>query len=98
MLDQSDWSSDDWDGDEAKAREQNPIIKFDIPWPKMNNPTLVPVDSIPFKNLMIQTNGPDKKAPEVSTTPIRPLEQGAVGKAPKNNQTKLNTVPEEEEE
>ena len=27
-----DWSSEDWVGDKAKAREQNSIIKFDIPW------------------------------------------------------------------
>ena len=48
-------------GDKAKAREQNSIIKFDITWPKTNNPTLDPVDSIPFDNLMIQTDGPDKR-------------------------------------
>ena len=64
----------------------------------MNNPTLDPVDSIPFDNLMIQTDGPDKKAPEVSTTPIPPPEQGAVGTATKDGQTKLDVVPKEEEE
>ena len=64
----------------------------------MNNPTLDPVDSIPFKDLMIQTDGLDKKALEVSTTLIPPLEQGAVGTTPKDGQTKLDTVPEEEEE
>ena len=62
------------------------------------NPTLDPVDSIPFNNLMIQTDEPDKKTPEVLTTLIPPLEQGAVGTAPKDGQTKLDTVPKEEEE
>ena len=57
-----------------------------------------PVDSIPIKDLMIQTDGLDKKAPEVSTTPIPPLEQGAVGTAPKDGQIKLGTIPKEEEE
>ena len=57
-----------------------------------------PVDSIPFKNLMIQTDRLDKKAPEVLATPIPPLEQGAVGTAPKDGQTKLDTVPKEEED
>ena len=98
LLDQSDWSSKDWDRDKAKAREQNSIIKFDIPWPIRNNPTLDQVASIPFKDLTIQTDGPDKKALEVLTTPIAPLEQGAVETAPKDGQTKLDTVPKEEEE
>ena len=47
---------------------------------------------------MIQIDGPDKKALQVWTTPIPPLEQGAVGTAPIDSQTKLDTVPEEEEE
>ena len=64
----------------------------------MNNPTLDPVDSIPFKDMMIQTDELDKKALEVLTTPIPPLEQGAVGTAPTDGQTKLDTVPKEEEE
>ena len=79
LLNQSNWSSKDWNGDKAKAREQISIIKFDIPWPKTNNPTLDPVDSIPFDKLMIQTDGLNKKALEVSTTLIPPPEQGAVG-------------------
>ena len=48
--------------------------------------------------MTIQTDGLDKKAPEVLTTPIPPLEQGAVGTAPKDSQTKVDTVPKEEEE
>ena len=98
MLDQSDWTSKDWDGDKAKAREQNPFIRFDTPRPKMDNPTLDSVDSLPFQGLTIQTDRPDKKALEVSTTLILLLEQGAVGTAPKDGQTELNTVPKEEEE
>ena len=47
---------------------------------------------------MIQTNRPDKKAPEILTTLIAPLEQGAVGTAPKDSQTKLDAVPKEEDE
>ena len=98
LPNQFDWSREDWGRDKAKAREQNSIVKFDILWPKMNNPTLDPVDSIPFDKLMIQTDGLDKKAPEVSTTPIPPPEQGAVGTATKDGQTKLDIVPKEEEE
>ena len=69
-----------------------------MPWSKMDNPTLDPVDSLPFQGLMIHTDGPDKKTQEVLTTPIPPLEQEAVGTAPKDGQTKLETVPKEEEE
>ena len=47
---------------------------------------------------MIQTDGLDKKAPEILNTPIALLEQGAVGTAPKDSQTKLGTVAKEEEE
>ena len=42
---------------------------------------------------MIQTDRLDKKALDVSTTLIAPLEQEA-----KDGQTKLDTVPKEEEE
>ena len=97
-LNQSDWSSEDWDRDKDKAKEQNSIVKFNIPWPKMNNPTLDPVDSIPFDKLTIQTDGPDKKALEVSATLIPPPEQAAVGTAITGGQTKLDIVPKEEEE
>ena len=41
------------------------------------------VGALPFQNLRIQHDKKDKKAPEVSTTPIPMLEQGAVGTAPK---------------
>ena len=64
----------------------------------MNNPTLDPVDSIPFDNMIIQTDGLDKKALEVSTTLIPLSEQEAVGTATKDGQTKLDVMPKEEEE
>ena len=38
-LDQPDWSSEDWDGDKAKTRQQNPTVRFDIPNPKSDNPS-----------------------------------------------------------
>ena len=56
------------------------------------------VDSLPFQGLTIQTDRPGKKAPEALTTSIPPLESGAVGTIPKDDQTKLNPIPEEEEE
>ena len=98
LPNQSNWSSKDWDRDKTKAKEQSSIVKFHILWPKMDNPTMDPVDSIPFEKLMIQTDGPDKKALEVSTTLIPLPEQGAVEIAITDSQTKLDIVPKEEEE
>ena len=98
LLDQSDWSSKGWNGDKAKAREQNQIVKFDIPRPKPDNSTLNSVDTLPFQGLTIQTDEPDKKAPEVSTIPIPPTEPEAVRTIPKDDQAKLNLIPEEEGE
>ena len=56
------------------------------------------VGSKPFQSLKIQPDKIDKQAPEVSTTPIPPLEQGAVGTAPKDSILKLDTIPEEQDE
>ena len=63
----------------------------------MDNPTHDSVDSIPFHGLKIWTDGPDKKAPEVSTASNLPLEQGEEGTAPKEGQPKLDAIIEEEE-
>ena len=97
LLNQSDWSSKDWDGKKAKAKEQNPFSKSNTFKTKAENSTLDLVGSLPFHGLKIQPDKMDKKAPEVSTTPTPPLEQGAVGTAPKVAQTKLDTVPKEED-
>ena len=97
LPNESDWSSEDWDGDKAKAREQNPFFKFNTPKTKTENSTMDLVGSLPFQGLMIQTDKTDEKALEVSTIPIPPLEQGAVGTAPKDGQTKLDTIPKEED-
>ena len=70
LLNQSEWSSKDWDGEKAKAKEINPFIKSDTPLIKVVNPTTDPVGALPFQNLEIQPDKKDKKAPEVSTTPI----------------------------
>ena len=83
LLSQSDWSSEDWDGDKAETREQSPFFGFDTPTTKAEDSTSDLVGSLPFQGLKIQTDKTDEKAPEVSTTPIPPLEQGAVGTAQK---------------
>ena len=97
MPNQSDWSSEDWDGKKAKAREQNSFIRFDTPRPTTDNPTNDSVDSIPFHGLMIWTDRLDKKALEISTSLNLPSEQGAEGIAQKESQPKLDPIAEEEE-
>ena len=84
--------------EKAKAKEQNPFIESNTPIIKAENPTMDPVGALSFQNLNIQPNKKEEKAPEVSTTPIPMLEQGAVGTAPKDSLSKLDMVPKEQDE
>ena len=98
LPNQSDWSSKDWDGERAKAREQKSFTRFDTPRPTMENPTLDLVNSIPFHGLTICTDGPDKKAPEVPTATLNPPQAQEAGETtPKEGQQKLDPIAEEEE-
>ena len=94
---QSDWSSLDWNGEKAKAREQNSFIRFDTTRPITDNATHDSVDSIPFHGLTIQTDRLDEKAPENPTTLDPLLEQGTGGTSSKESQPMLDPVVEEEE-
>ena len=42
------WSSEDWDREKAKAKEQNPFIKSDAPIIKVGNPAMDPVGALNF--------------------------------------------------
>ena len=98
LLVQSDWSSEDWDGDKAKDREQNPLLSFDIPKPETDKQTLDPVDTLPYQNLTIKMNGLDEKAPEVSTTLVPPSESGVIGIPLKEDLTRLDGITKAKEE
>ena len=98
LLNPSEWPSENWDREKAKAREQNPFIESDAPKIKAGNPSTDLVGALPFQNLKMQPDRKDKKAPEVSTTPIPMLEQGTVGTAPEDSISKLNMVPTEQDE
>ena len=97
LPNQSEWFSEDWDGEKAKAKEQNPFIESDAPTIKAGYHTTDLVGALPFQNLKIHPDRKGKKALEVSTTPIPVLEQGAVGTAPKDSISKLDTVPGEQD-
>ena len=82
---QLDQSRKDWDGNKAKAREQNTLLSFDMPKPETDKQTSDSVDTPPFQNLTIKMNRLDEKAPEVSTTLVSPIEPGVIGTTPKED-------------
>ena len=49
LPNQSEWSSKDWDGEKAKAKEQNPFIKSDAQIIKAGNPPQTQWVPYPFK-------------------------------------------------
>ena len=82
-----DWSSEDWDGEKAKAREQKLLVDFappkqDIDPPVMevmtdDIPFLKLTDDIPFLKLTVRLDSPDENPAEVMNTLISPLEAAA---------------------
>ena len=74
-----DWSSEDWDGEKAKAREQKSLVNYVPPKQDTDPPvTEVITDDIPFLKLTIRSDGPDENPAEVTDTLIPPLEVAAV--------------------
>ena len=84
-------------GKRLRPKNKIPLLNLTPPMIKVGNPTMDPVGTLPFHNLKIQLDKKDEKTPEVSTTPI-PLLEGAVGTAPKNSISNLDTVTEEHDE
>ena len=74
----SDWSSEDWDGEKTKAREQKLLVDF-VPPKEDIDPTVTEVmaDVIPFLKLTIRSDSPEKNPVEVTDTLIPPLEAAA---------------------
>ena len=51
---ESDWSSEDWDGTKAKAREQNNSLRdFNEPKPQTNIDQMTDIDKVAFSKLQI---------------------------------------------
>ena len=92
---QSYWSSQDWDGNLAKAREQKSLISFKIPKPDVHKKTLDSLDDIPFQKMMIETDRPEEKMMEVSHTLVPPSEPQVTGTTPMKDLTKLDGIKEE---
>ena len=54
----SDWSSKDWDGDKAKAKEQKSLIDFEASKQEMNMEQITDIDKVPIHKLNL---GQDKQ-------------------------------------
>ena len=64
---QLDWSSKDWDGEKAKAREQKSVIDFDPPKLGSNKQTmdLEGAADLPIQNLSMHKDKIEEELPEV---------------------------------
>ena len=59
----SDWSSKDWDGDKAKAKEQKSLIDFEVPKQKTNTEQTTDIDEVPFHKLNLGQDKQKEKEP-----------------------------------
>ena len=68
-----DWSSEDWDGTMAKAREQtDTLIDFNEPRPQTNNDKTTDVNEVAFSKLQIRQSDPKEEPIEVMDSLIPP--------------------------
>ena len=82
----SDWSSEDWDGEKAKVREQRLLIDLDFPKPDLRQMTDSEIlNELPIQNLTIQEDRKEEeKSPDITDTLVPPLEMSAA--TPKRNE------------
>ena len=75
-----DWSSEDWDGDKAKRREQKSLT--DLTFPKLEQKQMMDLDilkELPIQNLDIQEDRQEEeKLPEITDSLVPPSEAAAV--------------------
>ena len=99
---QSDWSSKDWDGEKAKAREQKSLIDFDPHKPDSDKQTMnwetderkvVSADNLPIQNLSIHQDKLEEESPEVLDALVLPPE--ASGATPVTDVVQPEDIMEE---
>ena len=72
---ESDWSSKDWDGTKAKAREQNDsLLDFNDPKPQTNTGQTTDTEEVAFNNLQIRQSDLKEELVEVMKSLIPPPE------------------------
>ena len=88
-----DWSSEDWDGEKAKAREQKSLVDF-MPPKQDTDPQMMEVttDDKPFQKLTIWSDDPDENPTEVMNTLIPPLEASAEIPAAKTSEAEASAM------
>ena len=92
----SDWSSKDWDGEKAKARELRSLIDFNPPKPDSRQTTnLETVNDLPIQNLTIQEDKKEEELLEVTNTLVPPPEVSAA--TPTTEVMKQENLMEEED-
>ena len=76
----SDWTSEDWDSEKAKVREQRSLIDLDPPKPDLRQTTDSKIlNELPIQNLTIQIDGKEEeKSPEITDTLV-PLPEMSAG-------------------
>ena len=95
---QSDWPSEDWDGNKARTREQQSLSNFDIAKSETDKQTLYLVDTLPFQKMTIEMNELEDKTLEVSNTLVPLQEKGAIRITLSENVIKLDGTEEANKE
>ena len=68
-----DWSSEDWDGDKAKKREQSKsLIDFSDPKPKVEMEQTMDIDEVPFSKPQIGQDDQKEEPLEVTESLVQP--------------------------
>ena len=95
----SDWSSEDWDGEKAKKREQRSLI--DLNFPKLDQKQMM--DSDILKELLIQNlnihddRKEEEKSPEITDSLVPPPGAGATPKTENTEETEWESIIEEKD-
>ena len=89
-----DWSSEDWNSEKAKAREQKSLIDFDPLKVDLRQTTdLETADDIPIQNLSIHEYKKEEESPVVTNALVPPPEVSAA--TPAIQVIKLENIMEE---
>ena len=91
-----DWSSEDWESEKTKAREQKSLIDFDPPKLDLRQTTdLETVNNLPIQNVSIYEDKKEEELPEVTVALVLPPE--VLAATPVTEVTKQENIAEEED-
>ena len=91
---QSDWSSEDWDGEKAKTREQKSLIDIDPPKPDCRQTIDLEIaDDLPIDIITKHKDKKEEELPEVTDALVPPPE--VLAATPVTEVIKLENITEE---